>query len=93
VIGERGERPTDDGVLREPLDAELTAWSEGDAVAEVDSLQDRDDLVLAVCPSRPDDVRQVDLGWCRCAPQRRAAVSVTNSAGASASARAPGGRP
>ena len=65
---------------------------DADPVAEVDALEDRHDLVLAVVADRPDDEREVDLRR-RGADHASASASATNSAGSSSSARTSRSRP
>ena len=58
----------DDRVAVEAGDVEALADRKRDAVTELDALQDRCDLVLAVVPEGADDEREVDLRRCRDAP-------------------------
>ena len=90
--GEPVECPAHDRVLREPVDGRLARRLDADPVAEVETLEDRHDLMLAVATDRPDDERQVDLRRSG-ADHESSPVSATNSAGSSSSARTFAARP
>ena len=78
-----------DGIGK-PLDAKCVGRLDLQPVAEIDALEHRRDLVLAIGSSRADDQREVDL---RVRLHGRARASATNSCGARASARTDGSRP
>src|SRR5262249_33674223 len=74
-------------------DAKRRSLLDLDPVDEVDPLEHRQDLVLAVVALRPDDEREVDLRRCGCTHHANVSVSATNSGGESASARVDSVRP
>src|SRR5207344_669292 len=84
--------PAHDRVLREPVDGRFGRRLDADPVAEVETLEEGDELVLAVAPDRPDDERQIDLRRGG-ADHGSSPVSATNSAGSSSSARTFAARP
>ena len=84
--GELLERGANQRVVGKAFDSERGCVVELDPVDEVDPLQDRQNLVLAVVADRPDDEREIDLRGGR-RSHSNALVSATKSAGASASAR------
>ena len=82
-------------VVRKPSTASRRPGVSSMPVAEVDPLEDRDDLVQAVAAPRADDEREVDLRR-RDGPRRRSCDQLgepENSSGASSSARTFAGRP
>ena len=89
---DRLERAPDERVPGEPGDAQLGRRLELDPVGEIDPLQDRRDLVVAVVAPGADDERKVDLRG-RGRAVHSASARATNSAGSSASARTSGSRP
>ena len=91
--GQREQRITDERVLRKTVDLEAGPRGERDPVGEIDPLEHRRHLVLAVRPERADDEREVDLRRRPCAAHRSASARATNSRGSSASARMSAGRP
>src|SRR5262245_59199167 len=94
--GEPDERSADDRVARESLDRQSVTWGQLDPVADVDSLEDRGDLVQPIDAPRPDHEREIDLCRGNCSAllhPARASASCTNSSGASSSARTLACRP
>ena len=89
-VGEREQRVAHEAVLGEASDGEHRRRLELDPVREIDALQNRRDLVLAVRAHRPDDEREVELRRGRRAAHRSAAARRTNVSGVSASARTAG---
>ncbi len=87
---ERGQRVAHERVAREAGHLEARSRCDRDPVAEVDSLQDGHDVVLAVVAKRPHDERKIDLRRSG-RSVHRALVRATNSVGSSASARVSGG--
>ena len=77
----RVERRAHDRVVREAVDARLGRAARPRRVGEVEPLEDRHDLVLAVVAARADDEREVDLRRRPSAPlaHREPRVSATNS--------------
>src|SRR5262245_54356976 len=73
-------------VAGKAFDVEPGRPFDGDAVGEVDALQDSRHLVLAVASMRADHERKIDLRRSREPRHSSACASATNSAGESASA-------
>ena len=67
---ERDQRVAHERVAGEAGHLEARSGRDRDPVAEVDSLQDGHDLVLAVVAQWPDDEREIDLGRRGCSVHR-----------------------
>ena len=91
--GEQLERGADERVVYEAVDLEAWRGLERDAVAQVDPLVDRAELVLAVLPSGTDDEGEVQLRRRGRASHESSSASAAKSSGASRSARVAGEKP